>query len=76
MPSQGPIAAPRMAHAVSQQTDTLCGMNDDVKLLITEKLHSLDDYYRLMATNSGWRRLLERNRYLVMREIIVSMTQR
>jgi hypothetical protein len=75
MSSQELIAEPAMACPVCQQTNTLCGMNDDVKLLIAEKLHSLDDYYRLMVTNSGWRRLLEMNRYLLLREIIVSMTR-
>lgn len=71
----GPKARLVIAQAVSHQTNSICGIPDDVKLLIVNRLHSLDDYYRLMVTNNRLHVLLEMNRCLVTEGIIVGMNK-
>jgi hypothetical protein len=71
----GPATRTRAAHAVSPRTSKFCSVDDDVKLLIVNKLHSFDDCDNLIGTNRAWCDLLGRHQYLIMRGIIVSMTQ-
>jgi hypothetical protein len=74
MASKGPTTRTRAVHAASPRTNKLCSLDDDVKLLIVSKLHSIDDYNNLMAVSSAWRDLLDRHRILIMKGIVVSMT--
>lgn len=74
MALKGPTTRTQAVHAVSPRTNKLCSLDDDVKLLIVSKLHSIDDYNNLMFVSSAWRDLLDRHRILIMKRIVVSMT--
>lgn len=71
----GPSAGLVIAQAFSHQTNSICGIPDDAKLLTVNRLHFLDDYYRLMVTNGRLDVLLEMDRCLVTEEIIVGMNK-
>ena len=62
------------AHAVFPRTNNLCSIDDDVKLLIADKLHSFDDYDNVMGIDSSWHELLGQHQNLITRGIVVSMT--